>query len=722
MTLPWTHAVFPVVRNIPCDIDEMPEILAVDDGTHTPFENGPFGFGNFAMGQMQSGAQNLLVKNSVAMRTAARRSVDSGIIELSTVTLRPDEVVGSPSNEAPTDLSYSKGDALGEVSLRCFELEQQWKKRRVEQAKSLTRKQYISVKINSTSSRSSLLPKTPLMLFDAKLPAEVQEARFLSMSRAKKISEELGSYDWRHGLAPTNASGKNANRVSVGRTRRMWTAKSPADKPQRVFFTSLLTGGRLDTGTQKRPRDVRLAVKVNGEYFQSESSANLSISGMEEWPETKVNVLSAKQCTFDSNKMVSKILKSQIGKAKSQSASGQEIPLITPAKLDCVPDNTGIICISCTVPGSIATSSVHSLLNQAAQQESAVCTICWSTGCRELGALQECSGCGVLAHPQCCFDTGVFNNTQLGCDGAAASRTWLCSVCFHLQQEKARFNTDDSIIVHYRFSGILVQQEKAGAEPQASSKNRRRISRPPAWLKDSHIKAPTSKVRLTFQSPPDHCEKKCSLCPFSGGAMSLVEANGVSLWIHEVCRIWTDFGSSPVKDPRSAEGRRSEKCALCGVDGANKKTRSDTQTPTSNCLVKCAAARCRVYFHPMCALLVSKLTGKHFRSTTTSPPEARIESSLHPQILKDLDLASRYTLTAIDCEAAKKDTGEIQSLQIPVCFCGIHNPAREASMYGLYPGGEYIDKEVVRVPPYSDRNKPKLATTADVENEVAAID
>jgi hypothetical protein len=90
--------------------------------------------------------------------------------------------------------------------------------------------------------------------------------------------------------------------------------------------------------------------------------------------------------------------------------------------------------------------------------------------------------------------------------------------------------------------------------------------------------------------------------------------------------------------------------------------------------------------------------------------------------LKDLDLASRYTLTAIDCEAAKKDTGEIQSLQIPVCFCGIHNPAREASMYGLYPGGEYIDKEVVRVPPYSDRNKPKLATTADVENEVAAID
>jgi hypothetical protein len=43
-------------------------------------------------------------------------------------------------------------------------------------------------------------------------------------------------------------------------------------------------------------------------------------------------------------------------------------------------------------------------------------------------------------------------------------------------------------------------------------------------------------------------------------------------------------------------------------------------------------------------------------------------------------------------------------------------------MYGLYPGGEHLDKEVVRVPPYSDPNKPKVATAAAAENEVTAID
>lgn len=692
MILPWMHAGLPVARNIPCDIDEMPEILAVDDGTHTPFENGPFGFGNFAMGQMQSGEQNLLDRNSVTMRTAARRSLDPGVVELSTITLGPDEFICGSHDDSPTDLWCSKDDSLGELSLRCFELAQQRLKRRIKEAKSLTRKQLISVKVSSTSSKVSIFPVTPLKLVDAKLPAEVQDARFLSIARAKKISEKLGTYDCRHGLAPTNASGKNANRVSVGRTRRMWTAKSPADKPQRVFFTSLLTGEKLDSGTQKRPRDIRLAIKVNEEYLESGATVN-SLTTSQEWPENGVNTVSTEQCTVDTNKLVSALAKGQFGKSESPLSIGQVNTLIKPATFDCIPDNTGLISVTCTLPGSIAISSVHGLLNEAANQESALCTICWSKGCRELGALQKCSECYVLVHPQCCLDSGIVCDSQRGIEGATAS-TWLCSVCHNSRGQTA------------------------GTVPQLTAKSRRRISRPPNWLKDSLVESPVSKSNTSFQSPLEHSGHKCFLCPFSGGAMSMVEVKGVCLWVHEVCRIWTDLESTK-EEPVSTEAHREEECALCGIGDTKTISHVDRIPSIRKSLVKCAAARCRVFFHPMCALLVSKLTWQSSRPRKS--PQAGLQSSPRsPQILKDLDLASRFTLTVVDCEAVQKGPGKDRLLQIPVCFCCFHNPMREPSLYGIYPGGEHIDERVLRVPPHRDAattSKSMPMTSADPVGE-----
>ena len=44
MSLPWTHKVAPVARNIPCDIDEMIDVFTADHGFHAPFDNGSFDF------------------------------------------------------------------------------------------------------------------------------------------------------------------------------------------------------------------------------------------------------------------------------------------------------------------------------------------------------------------------------------------------------------------------------------------------------------------------------------------------------------------------------------------------------------------------------------------------------------------------------------------------------------------------------------------------------
>ena len=35
---------------------------------------------------------------------------------------------------------------------------------------------------------------------------------------------------------------------------------------------------------------------------------------------------------------------------------------------------------------------------------------------------------------------------------------------------------------------------------------------------------------------------------------------------------------------------------------------------------------------------------------------------------------------------------------VPTLFCGIHNPKRDDSFYGLYPGGEHLDGGALVIP------------------------
>ena len=67
---------------------------------------------------------------------------------------------------------------------------------------------------------------------------------------------------------------------------------------------------------------------------------------------------------------------------------------------------------------------------------------------------------------------------------------------------------------------------------------------------------------------------------------------------------------------------------------------------------------------------------------------------------RDEELCSQYTLTftTVSCMigAFGKDKGVRRTSTLPILFCGIHNPARERSFYGLYPGGKHIDTETLR--------------------------
>lgn len=717
LSLPWMHKCNPVTRNMPFDLDDMAEILMADDGSYTPHENGPFGFGRFDVGQLRRGPINTrLATSSDSWCSASRRSDDPGILEVSSVILPLryhssiatsdlQDVESSYPSERDTD---NKGHceevmALGELTLRCHEHSFTNKRRKVESIRSCAKYHLVSVKVNGSSSRSSLFGEIQMdsnsrygRLLEATLPAEVQSGRILSTVKAQKIAENLGTYDWRHGLSNASSTGKTANRLSCGRTRLIWTEKSPSDQPQKVFFSSLLTGIRIEGANQKRPRDIKLAIRVDGEVFGSESSEKspclVNTLFVEKFPLASPPRLlfdvvdhPRAQCMMDDEEFVKTILNdapksgSDRSKVRGRSASSQAI-------FDCLPDSNGLIGVVCSSSGKVSGSCVHECFNRAAQVNTLkLCTVCWAPDVDQNNLVTECSDCGVLVHLACCYDRGeTFPPTP---DIAEEEKPiWRCAVCCHKTQIESIDGRKDASI--------------QGHEQAKKSKRRSRL---PRWLQDSHVDDPLAAGR-SCSAPGDPTSHgiKCALCPYQGGAMSQIQFGTSLVWIHEICRTWWR-GKMRIPPSLSTQSLFRE-CALCGCGKrqAAAEESSDDSIPTiSEYLVKCAASRCQVYFHPMCGLFSSKLYELSNTVNNTKDMNADEYRAESPQEA-DRRLSSCFTLTALDCEVTigsnGKDSGTRQVVKLPIAFCGFHNPKREASFRGLYPAGRYINTDIMRIP------------------------
>lgn len=198
--------------------------------------------------------------------------------------------------------------------------------------------------------------------------------------------------------------------------------------------------------------------------------------------------------------------------------------------------------------------------------------------------------------------------------------------------------------------------------------------------------------------------------------------NGVNdyKWTHEICRIWctkridkellVQKALTPLKSPsKSSIGIMqngigvkdiernpiSQICCLCGMgevlQNQNKKYQG---------LIKCAAIGCNVTFHPMCAVLVTKLK--------TEDSNIQQVSATYEQMKKDSEYCKEYSLELLEvqhkklrqkCKEREKDNlfmvrgngsnnhnKEMETSIIPVGFCGIHNPKRRKDCYGCTPG------------------------------------
>lgn len=519
-------------------------------------------------------------------------------------------------------------------------------------------------------------------LLEAYLPTEVQNGKFMNTSKAQKIAENLGTYDCRHGLSTTNT----ATRLSCGRTRLIWTEKSSLEQHQKPFYLSSLTGQKIEGVTQKRPRDVRIVLRVDGEIFGSEQSSGepahkllpmlgalpMTITAAEsddlfEYPRA--------QCMLDDERFVRNMLNdgTRSGHARGRARCNLSQPMI-----ECLPDCNGLIGVVCSSPGKIVSSSVHETLNYAAKGNFPKCTICWESDLDRNIVVRECCDCGLIVHPQCCYDGGELLQPL---DSDSGKRMgWRCAVCCYKMRQHEDF----------------VTRATAVADP---AKKSRRKTKLPQWLQDSHIDGLLTAGRS--DQPLGEKEShgiKCSLCSYHGGAMSRVNIGDKYLWVHEICRIWLKGR----KSPEAGNGQGSTDCVLCGKGQSHSTGDGPSEDVGSMAgyVLKCAAARCNVHFHPMCGLLTTKLaeTAPEPNSAASTTPNTSLE------IAKEVDrkLCTFYTLTGLDVEvksdAHGKDPGAETTLKLPIGFCGIHNPKREPGFRGLYPGGQFITSEMMKIP------------------------
>jgi len=140
----------------------------------------------------------------------------------------------------------------------------------------------VSVRLGGSSSRSDILgvandrERLPLLLASV-LPKEVVNGRHLTVTHTAEVATYLGSYDHRFGLPPQGVEGaeqrSRPKRSICGRTRRMWTQAQIYEESGRHLYTSLLSDEKLAGGRHKRPRIVRVGIRLNsklicGDYAQ----------------------------------------------------------------------------------------------------------------------------------------------------------------------------------------------------------------------------------------------------------------------------------------------------------------------------------------------------------------------------------------------------------------------------------------------------------------------
>ena len=379
------------------------------------------------------------------------------------------------------------------------------------------------------------------------------------------------------------------------------------------------------------------------------------------------------------------------------SSGSQAIRRSNPPRFACVPLEDGLVRTVCLSAGNMAGVAVHQAIREVSGKESERrCSVCWSDEGSGHEGVQECAKCGLLAHPKCCRDKGEFcplpdtngEGTKQFHNGKSngtktEQKQWQCCVCCRYTDMK----------------------------PRRASKMPSRFVDGETYTSLSSSSGGNDDTNSNANEPGP----RCSLCPHRGGAMSQLESPSdastrqtQNKWAHEVCRIWNCMDNS--NDQRLQECTRlfqkfpngsplSTVCALCGTGGSK-----GSKSKPLNGLTRCAARGCFVAFHPMCALLASKVgidedagNAKSARTRKTRHTEQAAEdkqSDVNDNIDADKKLCNEYTLKLVQLNRTETKAGtseeNTKASIVPIAFCGIHNPQREDAFFGCLPGGTIV--------------------------------
>eukprot|EP00956_Cyclotella_meneghiniana_P009130 scaffold12518_cov75-Cyclotella_meneghiniana.AAC.3 len=614
------------------------------------------------------------------------------------------------------------------------------------------RKWNISTKVEGVSSRRSIFPFPILlgsmssdkskqrvvrpMLCNAILPEEVQIGISTSLEQAEKERQRLGSYDCRFTDKILNLkkdSSSKSKRVTAGRTRLVWSNVIQGEEPyslstqNQVAYNSLISGRRIDQIA--RPRDVKVCVRLKGRVLLEEAiedasqevavnansrkrkhSTRLSENQTEkrhsiQVPEFRtdtdlndalafsldrdgkvqsvqekrlltrstsngakvyLNVTSTSSNQIDHNEIISLLVKfNMYRKAKQndiQAMASLSINNYALPRFAMLPLDGGVLHHVCVSSGKLAATSVHKFLCDASKSDSAIkCSVCWSDEGQGLDGVCKCSTCGLLVHRNCCLDKGQItphSNVINGVSGDSLDgqhEQWQCAVCSKYTDKTRRKSRLPS-----RFTVDMVQEQS----------------------KEEHLTA-TNGDSKNAPGP------RCTLCPHRGGAMSLLGPENSQIWAHEVCRVWSNAETPENKELANHPFQKHSKvsssaCAICGGSGQKKGK--------SHCtgLTKCAAPGCYIAFHPMCALLASKVDMSD-QNLAVSSRKTRLSIEQIDEEKKSEDEKEDDTTIRADEKLCKEYTLQLVTLPnsektIPVAFCGLHNPGRGVSCYGRLPG------------------------------------
>ena len=379
----------------------------------------------------------------------------------------------------------------------------------------------------------------------------------------------------------------------------------------------------------------------------------------------------------------------------------QVIKKSTPPRFACAPLEDGLLRTVCLNSGNMAAIAVHQVIRDVSEQESVRrCSVCWSDEGSGKDGVLECVKCGLLAHSKCCRDKGEFTNASSGSPEGPESKP--------LTLEDTKQDGGGNVKTAELHDDQAEQWQCAVCSRYTVTRRNprmpQRFSDGETYTSSNHAEDNGVANRNANMPGP-----RCSLCPHRGGAMSQLESNSDSSnkWTHEVCRVWSglDLSNSPKSEECSSLFQQfpngsplSTVCALCGTGGVK-----DDKSKQFTGLTRCAARGCLVAFHPMCALLASKVgmdersssKAKSVRTRKTRHSDQLAEekkSDDTANIEADKKLCSKYTLQVVQLSKRENTIGggdedTDDTVIIPVAFCGIHNPLREDSFFGRLPGG-----------------------------------